>query len=243
MSLVSSVETAPPRDRRSTRWDGHRRTRRSELVEATVRAIRRNGAGVGMDEIAAMAGTSKAALYRHFADKGELYLAVCARVADLLSDELRTAARQSPHPRQMLAASIDAYLRLIETDPEVYRFVVHRPALERPVVDPVTGLSALVGDTIARMLAARLRVDGLGVSAAGPWAHGLVGLVRAAADHWLAGPPAERISRTQLTTDLTEFVWGGLAGVLGAAAPPVSAEPVSASPATAAPTAPAPEDR
>ncbi len=213
---IVSIAQVRSRDGRSARWDAHRRARRTALVEATVRAVRRHGATVGMDEIAAVAGTSKAALYRHFADRTELYLAVCTRVSDLLRAELRAAADRSPDPRQMLAASIDAYLRLIEKDPELYRFVVHHPLLERPVAsDPVTGLSALIGDSITRLLAARLRLTGRDAHLAGPWGHGLVGLVRAASEAWLAVPAAERSPRGQFTRSLTDFAWDGLAGVLG----------------------------
>ena len=67
-------------DGRDTRWAQHRLARRVELVEATLKAIRRHGAGVGMDEIAAEAGTSKTVIYRHFGDKAGLYLAVVEAV-------------------------------------------------------------------------------------------------------------------------------------------------------------------
>src|SRR3954467_11735136 len=65
----------PVRDRRDSRWDEHRRARRRALVDAALAAVSRHGAGVGMDEIAVAAGTSKAAVYRHFADRGELHTA------------------------------------------------------------------------------------------------------------------------------------------------------------------------
>ena len=73
------------RDRRDSRWDEHRRTRREQLVDATIAAVGTHGAGVGMDEIAAAAGTSKTVVYRHFTDRTELYVAVCTRVAAQLS--------------------------------------------------------------------------------------------------------------------------------------------------------------
>ena len=63
-------ESEPTRDRRDSRWDEHRKARRRELVDAALTAVGRHGAGVGMDEIAATAGTSKTAVYRHFADRG-----------------------------------------------------------------------------------------------------------------------------------------------------------------------------
>lgn len=206
-------------DGRRTRWDGHREQRRSALVDAAVVAIRRHGAGVGMDEIAAAAGTSKAAVYRHFADKGDLYLAVCTRVADRLFGQLSAAIESEPEPRELLAAGIDAYLRIIEADPEVYRFVVHRPLPDRPVADdPITGLSTLVGHHVAGIIGPRLRAAGLGAEAAEPWGHGLVGLVRSAADQWLAG--GSGMSREALRDHLTDLVWSGFSGILASAVPP-----------------------
>ncbi|HEV7728308.1 MAG TPA: helix-turn-helix domain-containing protein, partial [Modestobacter sp.] len=77
----SSEKVAHRRDRRDSRWDEHRRERREQLVEATMAAVGKHGAGVGMEEIAAEAGTSKTVVYRHFADRSELYVAVCTRVA------------------------------------------------------------------------------------------------------------------------------------------------------------------
>ena len=46
-------------DGRSARWEVHRQERRKALVESAIRTIRSRGATVGMDELAADAGTSK----------------------------------------------------------------------------------------------------------------------------------------------------------------------------------------
>jgi AcrR family transcriptional regulator len=200
-------------DGRSTRWEAHRRARRAELVDAALTAVRRHGPVVGMDEVAAVAGTSKTVLYRHFADKSQLYLAVCTRVAETLLAQLRGVLRPDVRPRDALAAAIDVYLQLIESDPDVYRFVVHHPALDRPIdADPVGGLIHLIGDQVASALAPRMRQAGVDPAVAMPWGHGLVGLVRAAADPWLEGRVA--IGRAELAGGLTELAWGGLAAVV-----------------------------
>ena len=96
-------------------------------MEATLRAIRRHGSGVGMDEIATEAGTSKTVLYRHFGDKSELYLAVTESVHALILRDLQASlatasaavlddahAPGAPHasPRATIAAVVDAYLHL-----------------------------------------------------------------------------------------------------------------------------------
>lgn len=203
------------RDRRDSRWDEHRRNRREQLVQATVAAVGRHGAGVGMDEIAAEAGTSKTAVYRHFADRTELHAAVCARVAEQLLPKLREAMLSSPHPRQMIAAAIETYLAFLEADPELYRFVVHGgPAGDG---DPITSLSALVGNQAAALTATALERAGRDPAAAAPWGHGLVGLVRAAADWWLR---ADRpMLRSELAAHLTDLAWAGLAGVVTTTSP------------------------
>ena len=103
-----------------------------------------------MDEIAAEAGTSKTVVYRHFADRAELYVAVCNRVASQLLPKLRDAIESSSQPREMVAAAIDTYLAFLEADPELYRFVVHQQAARPPGDrDPISNLSDLVGEQAA----------------------------------------------------------------------------------------------
>jgi AcrR family transcriptional regulator len=206
-------------DGRRTRWEGHRRTRAVQLVDAAIAAVREHGPAVGMDDVAAAAGTSKAAVYRYFADRRALYLAVCTRVSDYLIDQLGAALREESDPRRRLAAAIDAYLRVIEADPELYRFVVHRPLADSAeATDPVRGLSALVGEHVATLIAAALAEAGLPTAPAGPWGHGIVGMVRAAADHWL--DHASAMTRRDLCDHLTDLAWSGLAGIVASASRP-----------------------
>jgi AcrR family transcriptional regulator len=211
----SGSDSAPARDRRDSRWDEHRRARRRELVDAALTAVGRHGAGVGMDEIAAAAGTSKTAVYRHFADRGELHTAVCTRVAEQLTATLRAAMESSDSRRGMLAAAIDAYLAFLEADPEVYRFVVHTHPAGAADGDPITTLSDLVGDQAAALVGAALRGTGADDTPAPPWGHGVVGLVRSAADWWLR---ADRpMPRGDLAAHLTDLAWAGLSGVVAVA--------------------------
>ncbi len=212
------------RDRRDSRWDAHREQRRAELVAATIGAIRRHGAGVGMDDVAAAANTSKTVVYRHFGDRTGLYTAVCEQVAAVLLDQVRSATNEALQagPRAAVSAGIDAYLRLIESDPELYRFVVHRPLWVQPngsrtdahaqTPDPVNDLVTVIGDEIADVIAQRLRGTGTEPGdAARPWGHAIVGLVRGAADDWLVRPGG--MTRDRLTTHLTDLAWSGLSGL------------------------------
>lgn len=204
---------AQPRDRRDSRWDEHRRARREQLVQATLAAVGRHGAGVGMEEIAAAAGTSKTVVYRHFADRSELYVAVCNEVADRLLAQLGAAIASSDHPRGRTAAAIGCYLAFLEAEPEVYRFVVSQHPADG--ADPIANLAHLVGNQAAALMAVALEQAGRDPGAAGPWGHGLVGLVRSAADWWLR---ADRpMLRTELAAHLTDLAWAGLSGVVAPA--------------------------
>jgi AcrR family transcriptional regulator len=213
MRHSSQAKIAQTRDRRDSRWDEHRAQRRRQLVEATVAAVGKHGAGVGMDEIAAEAGTSKTVVYRHFADRAELHVAVCNRVAAHLLPKLRTAIESTDRPRDMIAAAIETYLAFLEADPELYRFVVHPQHFDRPAgSDPLSSLSDLVGEQAAAVIAVALQQAGRDPAAAQPWGHGVVGLVRSAADWWLQ---ADRpMLRSELAAHLTELAWAGLSGVV-----------------------------
>jgi AcrR family transcriptional regulator len=211
-----SKPDALARDRRDSRWDAHRAERRRQLVDATLAAVGKHGARVGMEEIAAEAGTSKTVVYRHFADRTELYLAVCNRVASQLLPKLRAAIESTNRPRDMVAAAIETYLAFLEADPELYRFVVHPQSLDRAPTfpthpDPIGTLSDLVAEQAAAVISVALHQAGRDPSAAAPWGHGVVGLVRSAADWWLR---AERpMLRSELAAHLTDLAWAGLAGV------------------------------
>jgi AcrR family transcriptional regulator len=212
---MKSDLTSPDRarDRRDSRWDEHRRTRREQLVDATLVAVGKHGAGVGMEEIAAEAGTSKTVVYRHFSDRTELYVAVCTRVASHLLPKLRDAIETSEQPRQMVAAAIETYLAFLEADPELYRFVVHQQVLDRPANgDPISNLSDLIGDQASAIVGLALQRAGHDPRAAAPWGHGVVGMVRSAADWWLR---ADRpMLRSELAAHLTDLAWAGLSGVV-----------------------------
>lgn len=212
-------------DARRTRWRGHRETRRAELVEAAVRVIRRDGPNVGMDDIAAEAGVTKPVLYRHFADKAELYLAVGRRAADSLLATLSAELEHERAPRAHLAAVIDAYLAAIEAEPHLYRFVTRRGFADRPIErDLVADYTTLIATHVVRVIADHLRAAGADPTRAEPWGHGVVGLVHAAGDWWL---DRQSMSRSALTDHLTTLLWDGLATASdgGGADAPLAAGP------------------
>ncbi len=214
-------------DGRSARWEEHRQERRRQLVESAIRTIRDRGATIGMDELAAAAGTSKTVFYRHFTDRSGLYRAVAARVDELILRDIRRVlgeqtaddhgARLSAldvDPRSVVHAAIDAYLRLVERDPEVYRFIVAAPIVGSGRGDNAAEVAASatgrIATQISDLVASALVHRGNDPAPAKLWGESLVGLVRAGADAWLAGVTGER-TREEITEQLTELAWSGMA--------------------------------
>ncbi|MDE9365166.1 TetR/AcrR family transcriptional regulator [Luteipulveratus sp. YIM 133132] len=232
MSAPPGTSAARP-DGRDSRWAQHRTTRRRELVDAAIKAIRKHGATIGMDEIAAEAHTSKTVIYRHLGDRLGLYLAVCEAVDELIVKDVGQALDASVDrdavlemgrdPRPALVAVIDSYLRLVEHDPELYRFVTRRPLLDVPPDrDPVTGLADAIASTLAGLFEGPLAASGRDPAAALTWSHGLVGFVRESADRWLVDP--NRQPREAVAQQLADFAAFGLSGVLAGPRPSGSTE-------------------
>ncbi|WP_062377844.1 TetR/AcrR family transcriptional regulator [Demequina pelophila] len=202
-------------DGRDTRWEQHRQDRRRELVSHALRAIRSQGAGVGMEEIAVRAGTSKTVIYRHFGDRAGLYAAVVESVHDYIHARIseRLLLADAADLGKLVADLADAYLGLVERDPEIYRFVLARPATaSSPETDATVSLVDMIGNHVTAAIAGHLAARGLDDTVATTWGHGLTGFIRAAADHWMASP--ERPPRAQVVQHISSVFTPGFAGAM-----------------------------
>ncbi|RKF26397.1 TetR family transcriptional regulator [Micromonospora globbae] len=196
-------------DGRRERWAGHREQRRQHLLGAAVQALLRHGPEVDMDEVAATAGVSKPVLYRYFADKSDLWLAVSELVAARVVDAIAPAIERVREERGLVEATIDAYLGVIESEPALYRFLMQSG--HAGIHQVIAGTGRQVAAGLARVIGDRLRALGLDAGPAEPWAYGLVGFVQAVGDWWTEhGQP---IRRAALTEYLTTLLWSGIEGV------------------------------
>jgi AcrR family transcriptional regulator len=208
------VNGEPGPDRRRTRWQGHRAQRREELVEAAVAAVVRHGPDVDMEQVAAQAGVSKPVLYRYFADKAELWTAVGEHVARTVVDAVTPAVSTVDAKRELIAVAIEAYLTAIESQPQLYRFVMHQSGAPG-MAHIVEGASRSIASELARVIGDRLRALGLDAGGAQPWAYGIVGMVQSVGDWWILH--SRPMSRAALTEYLTTLLWDGLEGIAAAA--------------------------
>jgi AcrR family transcriptional regulator len=208
-------------DARRERWKGHREQRRAEFVEATIAAVAKKGPDVGMEDVAAEAGVSKPVLYRHFTDKSDLYLAVGQKATELLMDRMGPALAADGPIRARIERIVDAYLSVIEENPNLYRFVVKGSFVDRPVEkDVVAEDKNLIASTLARILGDYLRSFEMDSGGAEPWAHALVGMVQNAGDWWL---DRQTMSRANLSEYLATLIWHAIDGLLRSAG--VQADP------------------
>ena len=175
--------------------------RRTELLDAAIRVIRREGDQVAMEGIAAEAGISRPILYRHFGDARGLYDAVARRYGEELVTRLRAVA-DGPSGRALLHRQVVTFLGLVADDPNLYRFLVRRAPARPGRGAGRSGLSQLIAGRTARFLTA----SGWDPAAAVVAGDLLVGGLEATADRWLDAPVGTHAEVAELVTSL---VWSG----------------------------------
>lgn len=188
-----------------------REERRAELLDAATRVIRTGGTNVSMDRIAAEAGITKPILYRHFGDRAGLVAALGERFSANLLAELSNSLESRGAPRELLEKTIDAYLRVVEADPEVYQFISQRIVTEEPeAAEAVGNFIRQVAAQVAVVLGEQLRDANRDSGGAEPMAFGIVGMVHAAGDWWVE---RRSMPRHRLVDYLTSLLWGGIASL------------------------------
>ncbi len=195
-------------ERKKRSRDEGRSERRDELLDAAVVAIRRDGAGVSMDDIAHEAGITKPILYANFGDKAGLADALAKRFTGELIARFGEAWATSTDTRERVERGIDAWVGFIESDPHIYRFLSEgsfgagRRLEDRRLVSDV-------GVVVARALGEWLREQGADSGPAEPWAYGVLGMVHVTTEWWL---DRRTLSRKDLVEYLTSLLWSGFSG-------------------------------
>ena len=189
-----------------------RQDRREAFLDAAIAVVRRDGHTASMEAMAREAGVTKPILYRMFGDRNGLLEAIGERFATELAGVLAQAlaggsdGTASVTPEQMLRSAIDAYLGLVDRDPELYRFLTAQ--LATAPSQPIATLADQFARGIAVVLSQQLRAVHADSGAAEPWAYALVGMVHLAGDWWVT---RRTISRDALVDYLVVLVWDGLA--------------------------------
>ncbi len=181
-----------------------REQRREALLDDLVAVVRSGGAFVTMEQLAAGCGVTKPILYRHFDGRDGLVHAIAERFVSQLADALDPALRNEDPAVERLRAAIDAYLALLEREPDLYRFLSTHVGGDRDV------LAGMVAEHVALVLESLLATRATDADAARAWAYGLVGMVHLAGDWWIANRP---YPRSTLVDHLTDLLGHGLIGL------------------------------
>src|SRR5512135_2603426 len=84
---------------------------RDKILDAAEDLFARRGyTGIGMREVAEVAGLGKSSLFHHFKSKAELYAAVVGRILDLFDRRLTRALAAGGDPRTRFDRWIDTLI-------------------------------------------------------------------------------------------------------------------------------------
>ncbi len=213
----SSSPAAPRPDARTERWRAHREQVRGEFVDAAFRALAEHGPDVSMDDIARAAGCAKPKLYRHFADKTDLYLAILERVQSTLWERvLARISLTTDTLAHLLHTAIAEYVAVVEEQPDVFRFLVHsrmaQQAEQPERAIEVAQRSALLA---AQLIEERLAGQDVDTGSLELTAYAIFGAVGSATDWWLGANRArtEVMSTERFAEHVSIIAQGMLDGV------------------------------
>lgn len=194
----AEVDSVPSRLVRRTQ-------RRAELLDSTVALIRREGPLVSMDRIAAECGVTKPIIYRYFGDREGLVREVACRLVGEFASEMHNATGNTTSARAHLAATMDAFLSVVERESNLYRFINHHTSIERRDL-----FGRLVAERFATDFGHWLRGASVPQEAAHTWGYALVGILHFASDWWTG---ERSLTRADLVDQLMALVWDGLGHV------------------------------
>jgi TetR/AcrR family transcriptional regulator len=159
--------------------------RQAEIVTEALRLAQSNSpASITTTDLAGAVGVSQGALFKHFASKEAIWLAVMVWVTEHLMRSLHEAAQQAPTPAEALRCVFDAHVRFVITHPGVPRVIFHE--LQQPedstIKQQVRGLMQSYRQLLIALLQSSVQrgeaAAGLDVSAAATLFMGIVqGLV------------------------------------------------------------------
>jgi AcrR family transcriptional regulator len=198
-------DQAQARDGRSTRWDPHRRERRTRIIEAAIAAIEEHGPDVLTAQIAELAGVPRTHVYRHFDGKPALDLAVSTHVAHEIGTHIRAAFATAGSTAEVISSAIDRHLAWVDEHPNLYRFLARNAyAIKTPHGGRPADAKAAFAAELTEITARYMHALGQSTEPAERMIVGVVGLVDATASWWIDRREPDRAT---VANDLKDQVW------------------------------------
>lgn len=186
------------------------RDARSVIVDAAIRAIDRLGTSVSMDEIAREADTSKPRLYRHFADRSDLAVAIAQQLSDEIFDAVQPDVSfllRPPH--DIILHAVSGYANVVAEHPNVFRFLA-TGGIQRESGFP-TGILRGFSERLYGLFEPLSRTAGIETSGLEMAISGLLGVPLLATNAWLpAASSGKAADPAEFIATVTPLVWGVL---------------------------------
>lgn len=193
-------------DGRTSRWDGYREQRRSELVDIAVEAIALCGPLTTIEQIAQHAGTTRTKLYRFFGGAPDLRRAVAHRAAAMLTAELAPLWSPDGSPAEMIGAAVGAYVHWLTVNTNLYMYLDrHAERGDPEAAGTLDDVRSVIGTYLATVLQTHLDDFGLDPRPADLLAFGAIGFVESGTRRWLYHP--DGFSQGELNNQLSQWIW------------------------------------
>jgi AcrR family transcriptional regulator len=184
--------------------------RREAILDSALEVFARHGYhAASIDDIARVAGVSKALIYEHFPSKRDLHAALLERYVGELFELLAESAATSEPGEVRLRAGVDAFLAFVESRPDAFR-MLFRDAVEPEVAESLRGLANQSAAAVAALIATEPRErradderEAEGIAMFGAL---LSGAVQSLALWWDEHPD---VPRERLVARVMEFAWIG----------------------------------
>ncbi|HEX2285242.1 MAG TPA: TetR/AcrR family transcriptional regulator [Mycobacterium sp.] len=212
----SASEAGVKVDARSERWREHRKKVRSEIVDAAFRAIDRLGPNVSVREIAEEAGTAKPKIYRHFADKSDMFAEIGQRMRDMLWAAIIPSINVgTDSAREIVGRGVEHYVELVDQHPNVVRFLLQgRFADQSAAAMTTVNKGSEITLAIADMISTELEDLAPEPEAFELAAFAIFGTAASATDWWL-GPDDDtprRMPADKFIAHMTTIMMGAING-------------------------------
>lgn len=156
-----------------------------------------------MAKLAAEAGVTRPILYNTFGDRAGVASALVARYGTDIENALGAVFSKPITLREALVEGIELFVRFIEREPDVFRFL--EAAAAGP--DEIGSLERAIAVRLGEVLSSALRSVGGDPNMGTTWAHAILGMVFVAVGWW----SAERtVSRRTLVVHLESLMSGAL---------------------------------
>lgn len=188
--------------RRATSRNPARDDRRKRIVDAAINAIEEEGPRALTSQIADRAGLARTHVYRHFASKEDLDLAVARRVHRELTERIRANLDVNGTPLDAIREPLAQHVIWADEHPNLYRFLLHRQYRRSPD-QPRVGGSALASE-ISAAAVRYIPQLGVGTDLVDGMIVGVLGLIDASLSWWLAHRDA---TRDEIIERLTTHAW------------------------------------